>query len=272
MPYANNNGVKIYYEVEGEGPPLMLAHGGLESLNMWKRAGYVDALKNNYQLILFDFRGLGRSDKPHNPSAYGPSAYEKLADDVISVLDTLKISKTHYYGYSMGARTGYQLAVDHPNRFDSFILGSFSPFEMVGSWAVFVKTGPQILRLFLKNKKAVVSLQEQNLGHTFSTDERNNYLASLEQIAAENDLEAVIASSEFEYIPLTVDEVKRIEKPCLIYCGDADDMYSGAKKAAALITQSTFVTLPGYDHLGTFSNIKMILPHIKEFLAQVSKK
>jgi hypothetical protein len=71
LPYANNNGVKIYYEVEGEGPPLVLGHGLSGTLNHWWRLGYVDALRHDFRLILFDARGHGRSDKPHESSAYG---------------------------------------------------------------------------------------------------------------------------------------------------------------------------------------------------------
>lgn len=56
MPYANNNGIKIYYDVEGEGPPLVLLHGGTDSIETWKEHGYVDALKNEYQVIFRDER------------------------------------------------------------------------------------------------------------------------------------------------------------------------------------------------------------------------
>jgi pimeloyl-ACP methyl ester carboxylesterase len=267
MPFANNNGVKIYYEVEGQGPPLVLAHGAIESLYMWKKVGYVDALKNDYTLVLLDFRAHGQSDKPYEASAYGPNLYEKLIGDVLAVLDDLNIRRTHYYGFSMGARTGYQLAVNHPDRFNSFILGSFSPFELTGYWADFVKTSPEILRLYLTDVEAAVSKQEQNLGHTFSADERKSFLATFQRF----DVKAQLAMSQVEYTPLTVNEVAGISKPCLIYCGDSDDMHSGARKASRFIPQSTFISLPGFDHMTAFENIDMILPHIKEFLAQVSK-
>ena len=61
MPYANNNGVKIYYEVEGKGPPLVLAHAlGGDGMYMWRRDKHVKALKNDFRLILLGFRGHGR--------------------------------------------------------------------------------------------------------------------------------------------------------------------------------------------------------------------
>ena len=65
MPYVNSNGVHIYYELEGQGPPLVLAHGGTGSLGAWRQYGYTDALRREFQLILFDARGHGRSDRPH---------------------------------------------------------------------------------------------------------------------------------------------------------------------------------------------------------------
>ncbi len=71
MPYASNQGVHIYYEVEGQGAPLVMAHGmgAGGDLNAWRRTGYTDALKDEFQLILFDFRGHGQSDRPHEVSA-----------------------------------------------------------------------------------------------------------------------------------------------------------------------------------------------------------
>jgi pimeloyl-ACP methyl ester carboxylesterase len=97
--------VKIYYEVEGEGPLLMLAHGGLGSLNDWRQTGYVGALRGEYHLILFDARGHGRSDRP--PVA----SLGLMADDVIAVIDALGAARTHYWGYSMGAAVGFELAL-----------------------------------------------------------------------------------------------------------------------------------------------------------------
>ena len=54
MPYADNGGARIHYQVEGEGPPLVLQHGFSESVVDWYEAGYVDALRSDYRLILID--------------------------------------------------------------------------------------------------------------------------------------------------------------------------------------------------------------------------
>ena len=60
MPFANNQGVRIHYEVEGKGPPLVLQHGFSDSLQTWYELGYVDGLKSDYRLILLDARGHAR--------------------------------------------------------------------------------------------------------------------------------------------------------------------------------------------------------------------
>jgi len=65
MPYANNQGIRIRYEVEGTGPPLVLQHGSFGSGADWRDFGYTSALSNDHQLILVDARGHGASDKPH---------------------------------------------------------------------------------------------------------------------------------------------------------------------------------------------------------------
>ncbi len=86
MPYAENQGTRIYYEVEGQGPPLVLGHGGGDSLEMWRKFGYTEDLKENYQLVLFDLPGHGQSDRlPEGSGTQGG-----ISSSVVAVLDALK--------------------------------------------------------------------------------------------------------------------------------------------------------------------------------------
>jgi pimeloyl-ACP methyl ester carboxylesterase len=107
MPSANNHGVRIHYEVEGAGPPLILHHGTFMSGADWRDFGYTDALKHDHQLILMDARGHGASDKPHDPAAYEIVA---LVGDVTAVLDDLHIRRADFFGYSMGGWIGFGCA------------------------------------------------------------------------------------------------------------------------------------------------------------------
>jgi hypothetical protein len=95
MPFVNNRGVHIRYEVEGQGPSLVLHHGFSENLTAWYWKGFVEALKDAYQLILFDVRGHGASDKPRDPDAYVLADY---ASDVIALQEVSRLSVNVFRG------------------------------------------------------------------------------------------------------------------------------------------------------------------------------
>jgi pimeloyl-ACP methyl ester carboxylesterase len=124
MPYADNQGVRIYYQVEGSGPPLVIQHGFTDSIQTWYELGYVDALKSENRLILVDARGHGASDKPHDPESYNP---ERNVADVVSVLTDLDIPRAHFFGYSMGAWIAFAMAQYAPDRVNAFIIGGGNP-------------------------------------------------------------------------------------------------------------------------------------------------
>ena len=102
MPYATHQSVRIHYQVEGAGPPLVLLHGFNSRLERWYESGYVESLRHDYHLILLDARGHGASDKPHERAAY---AWPIPVADVLAVLDHLQIPQAHVLGYSMGGKS-----------------------------------------------------------------------------------------------------------------------------------------------------------------------
>src|SRR5437016_5998100 len=124
MPYARNGKARIYYEVEGEGPPLILQHGFGQDLNDWRDFGWVAALQNDFRLILIDARGHGASEMSYDPNDY---RFESLAGDVVVVLDSITVEKAHFFGYSRGAHIGCALAKYAPQRVLSLILGGLFP-------------------------------------------------------------------------------------------------------------------------------------------------
>ena len=103
MTFADNAGVRIYYEVVGAGRPLVLHHGYSDSLTTWNELGYVSAFAERRQVIVLDARGHGGSDKPHDPIAY---SWDRHTDDVIAVLDAEHIETADFYGVSMGGSVG----------------------------------------------------------------------------------------------------------------------------------------------------------------------
>ena len=127
MPYADNNGVRIHYHVEGEGTPLVLQHGLTSSILRWFSFGFVDALKNDFRLLIIDARGHGDSDKLYDAEAYDRKA---MASDVVAVLDAESIDRSHYMGYSMGGSIGFGIAESFADRFHSLIIGGMHPYPL----------------------------------------------------------------------------------------------------------------------------------------------
>ena len=82
MPKIDRDGVKIYYEVHGSGPPLILTHGYSSTSAMWQ--GQIEALSKQHQLILWDMRGHGQSDYPDDPAAYSEAL---TVADIAALLD-----------------------------------------------------------------------------------------------------------------------------------------------------------------------------------------
>ncbi len=260
MPYAKNGDINIYYEVEGEGPPLVLAHGLSGSMKMWRDEKYAEVLKKDYQLVLFDARGHGKSDKPHMAAAYGL----RMANDVISVLDDLGIEKAIYFGYSMGATIGWRVALLHTQRFKGFILGGSSPYRSEDE----AKVEAEILErmtLRLNDPETFIKQREELLGRTLTLEERNEVLS--------NDAKTLIEvfTSIQQMTPLTNDDLAKIDVQCLIYCGELDPRYSGAKDSTVYLPKGTFVSLTDLDHIQAFNRIDLALPHIKEFLVKANK-
>lgn len=118
--FFDSDGVKIRYTDEGEGPPVVLVHGyTAKGDTNWRIPGTIAALKGSYRVITLDNRGHGSSDQPTDSADYGP----KMVDDVVRLLDHLKIDKAHIVGYSMGGMITLKMATVAPQRMLSAVVG-----------------------------------------------------------------------------------------------------------------------------------------------------
>jgi pimeloyl-ACP methyl ester carboxylesterase len=129
----DSNGVKISYLVQGKGEPVVLIHGWMASAALnWEIPGIISSLAKNYQVIAIDVRGHGESGKPTKDEAYGP----ELVEDIVRLLDHLKIKKAHIVGYSMGGIITLKFVAKHPDRALSGLLGGMGWMKKggLGEW------------------------------------------------------------------------------------------------------------------------------------------
>jgi pimeloyl-ACP methyl ester carboxylesterase len=128
--FEASDGIRIHYWEMGRGTPVVLIHGYRQSGQLWLDNGVADALGRNHRVMVVDARGHGLSDKPHDPLKYGP----QMTEDVIELLDHLKIDKAHIHGFSMGGFMVTHLLTRHPARFLTASYGGSGIREVDPKW------------------------------------------------------------------------------------------------------------------------------------------
>jgi len=140
MPTVNVGDIDMYYEVHGEGEPLLLIAGLSEDLTSW--IFQIPEFSKKYRVIVFDNRGVGRTDVPDIPYST-----EMMADDSAGLLNALGIEKAHILGHSMGSWIAQELALKYPQLIRSLILVSAGTQEthmgkhLIDTWARMAREG-----------------------------------------------------------------------------------------------------------------------------------
>ncbi len=218
MPFATSEGgVKIHYELEGSGAPLVLMHGLGGSLESWKQAGYVDALKDEFQLVLIDSRGRGQSDYPRTQEAY---ELRTRVVDVASVLSDAGIEKAHFMGYGTGAWIGWGITIYMPQRFLSLALGGFGP-------AADPFQGGTVEEHFAE------------LWHKFADEEQEVVRLQFAEAARFGGARQALKTTKL---------------PLLLWAGEKDPHFATMLGAASMAAEGSFFPLPYKDHRQAFQD------------------
>lgn len=120
MPNVRANGIDIYYEIHGQGGPLVMVIGLSANVDWWEPA-IIERLSRRYRLLLFDNRGAGRTEKPDMPYTIS-----LMAQDTAALMALLGIERAHILGVSMGGMIAQEFALQYPDRVNKLILACTS--------------------------------------------------------------------------------------------------------------------------------------------------
>jgi 3-oxoadipate enol-lactonase len=259
---ATNDGVRIAYEEQGDGPPLVFVHGLAYDRRGW--GPLPSLLARDFRVVLIDNRGVGESDAPP-----GPYSVAQLAADVASVLDDAGIDRTHVFGVSLGGYIAQEFALTYPERVDRLVLASTAPggprsFPMPPRGLEAFRRFPTMsreegLRLMVENSLGDVGVRER----PELVDEIYSY-----RLAHAPTLEAWQAQA---YAGATFDAYERvsaIDAPTLVLQGDDDSVVDprNADLLGELIPDARVEHVPGSGHLLVWQEGEKLAPIVREFL------
>jgi pimeloyl-ACP methyl ester carboxylesterase len=243
-----NGAVEIAYLDQGEGDPVVLVHGFASSKEVnWVVPSWLTTLmRAGFRAIALDNRGHGASSKLYEPAAYHSAT---MAEDVRALMDHLQIRHADVMGYSMGARIAAFLAVNHPDRVRSLILGGLGIRLVDG-----VGLPESIAR----------ALEAPSLEHVADPTERM-FRAFAEQ--TQSDRKALAACIRGSRQTLSRAQVVAIAVPVLVAVGTKDPVAGSADALAALIPGARALAIPGRDHMLAVGD-KIFKAGVLEFLNQ----
>jgi pimeloyl-ACP methyl ester carboxylesterase len=256
------DGVRLHYELEGEGPPLLLHLGAGCDATLWQAAGYLPTLSESHGCILFDHRGHGESDHPLGAAVHDVDCY---ADDVIGLIGHLGHESVSFFGWSNAVVVGLKAAERRPELFDSLIF--FGPIA--------APTPPDQLEAAVA--KRVEALRQKGwwylLDEMIPAEKDPVPQWMIDRIVA-TDIEPYIAWSEarlsWDWCPWRA--LGHVDVPTLWIVGELEDPDDAMAQAASLMPNSTRIRVPDKEHINAFLDSEFVLPSITTFLREPPRR
>jgi pimeloyl-ACP methyl ester carboxylesterase len=245
--YVDVNGLHMYYEVCGDGSPLVLLHGGMLNIEL-SFADLIPELATSHRVIALEAQGHGRTadiERPITPAA--------LAADVVGLLDHLGLDRAHVLGHSQGAATALELAVSYPDRVRSIVAASAS-VRMDGMHEDLTDPARQATSTRMPTQQDFAAMKETYARLSPHPDHFDEFLASLSQSSA--DLQG-----------WADEQLAAITAPVLLVLGDRD--FTTVEHGALmleLIPGSSLAVLPATTHMEVTRRSELLLPMLAAFL------
>jgi pimeloyl-ACP methyl ester carboxylesterase len=248
MPSFHHDNVEIAYLDEGRGEPVVLVHGFASTKEInWRDPGWLKTLTSaGRRAIALDNRGHGVSSKLYQPADYHSSL---MAGDVNALIEHLGLGQADVMGYSMGARIAAFLALEHPQRVRSLVIGGLG-IRLVDGVGL-----PDSIAL---------ALEAPSLGQV-SDPQGRLFRAFAEQ--TKSDLRALAACIRGSRQALTREQAAAIRAPTLVAVGGNDTIAGSAEALAALIPNARSLVIPNRDHMLAVGD-KLFKAGVLEFLKE----
>jgi pimeloyl-ACP methyl ester carboxylesterase len=244
MASVNVNGCNLYFETHGQGDPLFLIMGLRRNAEWWYRQ--IPELSQHFQVIAFDNRGAGRSDKP-----VMEYSIHLFADDTAGLMEALGIERAHILGISMGGYIAQELALNHPAKVENLVLGCTS---CGGEKAVLMS--PERMQKFTANAGLQPEeILRKNMDIYFSDEFVANNREKIEEFVSITlrhcqPLDAFMRQFDACQRHDTADRLSRISIPTLIMTGDDDPLVppENSQILKELIPEAELSVFPGGRH------------------------
>jgi len=249
MPKLDRDGVKIHYEVHGKGPTILLSHGYSSTARMWD--GQVEALKDRYQVVVWDFRGHGESDYPTDGSRYSEAL---TVGDMLALLDTVGARTAIVGGLSLGGYMSLAFHATHPERVRALMLFDTGPgFKKDEARAKWNETAHRRAADF--DARGLAALNTSDEVRLTRHRDATGLAGSARGMLAQKD-DRVIRSLE------------SVAVPTLVLVGADDTNFLAATDyMAAKIKGSTKVVIPGAGHAANLHQPARFNQAVEAFLA-----
>ena len=254
----SSDAVRLTYEIEGQGPALLLHLGAGCDSGLWRAAGYVEPLSQLYTCVLFDHRGHGSSDKPRGATAYH---IDRLTADVIELLEHLELGSVAFWGFASGVSPGIRLAELHPGRVWAIVasrpVAPPDPPDELAAWAAEAAAG------FREHgwERLIARLEEQE------PDPIPKWMT--DRIRA-TDVEqwAYMIESVPEWHWDEWDVLPAIATPTLFVTGELEDRDDNVGQIVARMRHGERLSLTGRGHVNAFLATDAVLERVMPFLAE----
>jgi pimeloyl-ACP methyl ester carboxylesterase len=268
MPVARVGDINIHYEIDGQGPPLILIMGMGGQASSWGD-DLLTLLAAHFQVIRFDNRGCGLSDKPE--AGY---TIATMADDTASLLEAIGCRRAHVFGISMGGMIAQELALRQPQRLQGLVLGCTA-----SSWINGVGPAPEVLALMMPAPGLSPEEQARRAWPTIASRE------FIESAEGHDIMERLLAKSLENPTPMETlmrqatavqafeayERLPQIQAPTLIISGDSDVLIppQNSRILRERIPNSQLAMILGAGHIFFLEKPKEAAEKVVKFLSAV---